>query len=221
MATCSGRLPVIMQRQVLQSCTESATTSGWCLSFSSSTVWTVYEMACFLCFPLLCTETVHSAFLLAGFGVLQYIDKVVDVGVTVALWRLVKECHIFSTCLRCLLGIWTLFPRAPCSGSNLPLRVATVHGSLWANFFYFPREKWTPSSLCSSHPGNLNMISACSIWQRTKPPVPASVYVAFGRVSHICIVTVDSDFPAQFALENLYIIFTCSHMAVGGGFRRL
>ena len=32
-STCSGRHPVIMQRQVLQSCTESATTSGWCLSF--------------------------------------------------------------------------------------------------------------------------------------------------------------------------------------------
>ena len=36
-STCSGRLPVIMQRQVLQYCTESVTTSGWCLSFSSST----------------------------------------------------------------------------------------------------------------------------------------------------------------------------------------
>ena len=83
---------------------------GWCLSFSSSTVWTVYEMACFLCFPLLCTETAtHSAFF-AGFGVLQFIDKVVDVGDAVALWRLVKEFHIFSTCSRCLLGIWTLFP---------------------------------------------------------------------------------------------------------------
>ena len=43
----------------------------------------------------------------------------------------------------------------------------------------------------------------------------ASVYIAFGRISHIFIVTVDSDFPAQFALENLDIIFTCSHMAVG------
>ena len=85
-ATCRGRLPVIMQRQVLQSCSESAMTSGWCLSLSSSTGWTVYEMACFLCFPLLSTETgTHSAFLLAGFGVLQYIDKVVDVGDAVAL----------------------------------------------------------------------------------------------------------------------------------------
>ena len=48
-----------------------------------------------------------------------------------------------------------------------------------------------------------------------------SVYVASGRISHIFNVTVDSDFPAQFALENLNIIFTCSHMAVGGVFRRL
>ena len=36
-STCSGRLPVIMQRQVLQSCTESVIDVGWCLSFSSST----------------------------------------------------------------------------------------------------------------------------------------------------------------------------------------
>ena len=94
----------------------------------------MYEMACFLCFPLLCTETgTHSAFLLAGFGVLQYIDKVVDVGDA-----LVKELHIFSACCsRCSLGIWTLFPRAPCSGSHLPLCVATVHGSFWTNFVYF------------------------------------------------------------------------------------
>ena len=77
-----------MQRQVLQSCVDPL---GWCLSFSSSTEWTLYEMACFLCFPLLCTETgTHSAFFFAGFGVLQYIDKVVDVEDAVALWRLVK-----------------------------------------------------------------------------------------------------------------------------------
>ena len=124
---------VIMQQQVLQSCVDPL---GWCLSFSSSTEWSVYEMACFLCFPLLCTGT-HSAFFFAGFGVLQYMDKVVDVGDAVALWRLVKEFHIFSTCLRCLLGFWTLFPRAPCSGSHLPLCVATVHGSFWTNFVYF------------------------------------------------------------------------------------
>ena len=44
-----------------------------------------------------------QCFLSPGCGVLQYIDKVVDAGDTVALWRLVKEFHIFSTCLRCCL----------------------------------------------------------------------------------------------------------------------
>ena len=39
--------------------------------------------------------------------VLQYIDKVVDVpGDAVALWRLVKEFHIFSTC--CSQFAWNL-----------------------------------------------------------------------------------------------------------------
>ena len=79
---------------------------------------------------------------------------------------------------------------------------------------YFLREKWTPSSPRSSHPGNLNIISTSSIWRFPR----ASVHVAFGRISHIFIVTVDSDFPAQFALENLDIISTCGHMAVGGVF---
>ena len=138
------------------SCDPSATSSavlldplGWCLRFSSSTEWMVYEMACFLCFPLLCTETgTQGAFLLAGFGVLQYVDKVVDVGDAVALWWLLKEFHIFSTCCsRSSPGIWTFFPRAPCSGSHLPLCVATVHGCSWANFVYFLREKWTRISL--------------------------------------------------------------------------
>ena len=58
------------------SCDPSATSSavlfdplGWCLRFSSSTEWMVYEMACFLCFPLLYTETgTQGAFLSAGSG---------------------------------------------------------------------------------------------------------------------------------------------------------
>ena len=123
-----------------------------------------------------------------------------------------EEFHIFSSCSRCLLGICTLFPGAPCSGSHLPLCVATVHGSFGTNFVHFPLEKWTLSSPRSSHPGNLDIISTSSIWQFPR----ASVYVAFGRISHIFIVTVDSDFPAQSALENLDIISSCSHMAVGG-----
>ena len=218
MATCSGRLPVIMQRQVLQSCTESATTSGWCLSFSSSTEWTVYEMACFLCFPLLCTETgTHSAFLLAGFGVLQFIDKVVDFLDAVALWRLVKEFHIFSTwCSCCSPGIRTLFPRAPCSGSHSPVRCDSPR-KLLDDFRSFLREKWTPSLPRSFSPWK----SEHYFYEQYLAVPRASVYVASGRISHIFIVTVDSDFSAQFAFENLDIIFTCSHMAVGGVFWRL
>ena len=46
-----------------------------------------------------------------------------------------------------------------------PLAPATVHDSFWTNFVYFLREKWTPSSPRSSHPGNLNIISTSSIWQ--------------------------------------------------------
>ena len=165
-ATCSGRLPVIMQQPVLQSCTESATTSGWCLSFFQRDSVTVYEMACFLCFPLLCTETgTHSAFLLAGFWVLQYIDKVVDVGGAVALWWFVGGFRRFSSCSRCLLGSWTLFPRAPLFWQPLAPVRCTVHGSFWTNFVHFLREKWTLSSPRSSHPGNLNIISTSSIWQ--------------------------------------------------------
>ena len=52
------------------------------------------------------TETgTHRAFF-AGFGVLQHIDKVVDVGDAVALWRLVKEFHIFFYVLA--LFAWNL-----------------------------------------------------------------------------------------------------------------
>ena len=93
------------------SCDPSATSSavlsessGWCLRFSSPTVRTVYEMARFLCFPLLCTETgTHSAFLSAGFGVLQYIDKVVDVGTWLlygGLWK--NFTYFLHACAVCL-----------------------------------------------------------------------------------------------------------------------
>ena len=69
-------------------------------------------------------------------------------GDAVAPWRLVKEFHIFSTCCsRYSLGIWTLIPRAPCSGSHLLLCVATVHGCFLTNFYQFLREKWTPITL--------------------------------------------------------------------------
>ena len=112
------------------------------------------------------------------FGVLQYIDTVVDVGDAFALWRLVKEFHIFSPCCsRCSPGFWTLFPEPLVSGSHLPLCVATVHGCSWTNFVNFLREKWTRISLQFTI-GYFGIISTSSIWQSPR----ASVYVAFGRI---------------------------------------
>ena len=132
-----------------------------------------------------------------------------------------KEFHIFSTCCsRSSPGIWTLFLEPLVLAATCPcaLRQSTEAFGRISSIFYV---KSGPGSLRSSHLGNLNIISTSSIWQRTKPPVPASVYVASGRISHIFNVLVDSDLPAQFALENLDIISTCSHMAVRGVFRRL
>ena len=173
-----------------------------------------------------CTTVVHrdrypQCFPLA-MCVLQHIDKVVDVGDAVALWRLVKEFHMFSTCCsRCSPGIWTLFPRAPCSDSHLrvaravrlesghyfleplaltatcpcALRQSTVAFGRISSIFYVKRGLGSP---CSSH-----LVSGCvslrCFWKN---------FTYFHRVG--C-----PGFPAQFALENLDIISTCSHMAVG------
>ena len=205
-----------MQRQVLQSCVDPL---GWCLSFSSSTEWTVYEMACFLCFPLLCTETgTHSAFLLAGFGVLQYIDTVVDVGDAVALWRLVKEFHIFSPCCsRCSPGFWTLFPEPIVSGSHLPLCVATVHGCSWTNCRIFSYVKSGLGSFLQFTLGNLELFLRAVSGSRRGGVSPRCIWKNFTYFHRVCC----PGFPAQFALENMDIIFTCSHMAVGRFFWRL
>ena len=54
--------------------------------------------------------------------------------------------YTFSCCSRCLLGIWTLFPRASCVWQPPALCVATVHGGFWTMFFSFQREKWIPNS---------------------------------------------------------------------------
>ena len=157
---------MIMQRQVLVSCNVSVIDVG------------VVPQLQFLdrLFFLIVTETgTHSCGFSAGCGVFQYIDKVVDVlGKRLLYGGLWMNFTCFSCCSRCLLGIWTSFPRAPCSGSHLPLCVATVHGGFWTNFFFFLHEKWTPSSPRSSHPGNLNINSTSSIWQSPR----ASVYVA-------------------------------------------
>ena len=92
--------------------------------------------------------------------------------------------------------------------------------SVLAKVVFFLREKWTRISLQFTL-GNLELfLRAVSDSGRNLPYLRQ--FTLLLEEFHIFFnVTVDSDFPAQFALENLDIIFTCSHMAVGRGFRRL
>ena len=116
---------VILQRQVLQPCFDPGCT--------------VYEMACFLCFLLLCTETsTHSAFL--GVVVLG-----TERGCSMEACERIS--HIFFVLLALFAWNLDVISSGPCSGSHLPLCVATVHGSFWTNFVYFLREKRTRISL--------------------------------------------------------------------------
>ena len=143
----AGRRSVILQRPVLQSCFDpglvpqlqfidrvDSVRDGVLLVLSSDVHRDRYPQL--LSFSL-------------GLWLLQHIDKIVDVPVdAVALWRLVTEFHIFSSCCsRSSPGIWTIFPEPLVSGSHLPLCVATVHGCAWKNFVYFLPEKWTRISL--------------------------------------------------------------------------
>ena len=99
-----------------------------------------------------------------------------------------KEFHIFSSCCSCcLLGIWTLFPRALCFWQPLAPVCCESPRMLLGEFPFFPCEKWTRISLQFTL-GYLNIISMSSIWQSPR----ASVYRAFGRTSHIFIVLVVS-----------------------------
>ena len=131
-----GRLPVVMQRQVLQSCTDSV------LRRRGGASATVHRQN--VSFLVVNRDRYHSCFGWSSSCVWeQYIDKVVDVPVVTRLgccMRLVEEFHIVSTCLRCSPGSRRYFHELLVSGSHLPLCVATVHGDFWTNFFYFPRE---------------------------------------------------------------------------------
>ena len=107
-----------------------------------------------------------------------------------------------------------LFPELLVSGSRLHLCGATVHGDFWMYFFYFPREKWTPTTFCSSH---------FEIWNYfNEQHLAVTVCVSprcFWKNSAYFYRVGCPGFPAQFALENPHIISTCSHMAVGGNFQ--
>ena len=134
-------------------------------------------------------------------------------GNAVALWRLVKEFHIFSACCsRSSLGIWTLFLEPLVLAATCPcaLRQSTEAFGRISSIFYVKSGLGSP---CSSHLEIWNYfyeqylaVTACvslrCFWKN---------FTYFHRVG--C-----PGFPAQFALENLDIISTCSHMAVGWGF---
>ena len=156
---------------------------------------------------LVLSSVVHSAFLVS----LSWVRN------AVALWRLVKEFHIFSTCCsRCLLGIWTLFLEPLVLAATRPcaLRQSTAAFGRISSIFYVKVDSELPAQFSL---GNLNIISTSSIWQfRVR-----QFTVLLGRISHIFNVTVDSDFPAQCALENLDIILLAVIWRWGGVFRRL
>ena len=118
-------------------------TSGWCLRFSSSTVFFLVVNR---------DRYPQLRFSQPGSRVLQYIDKVVDVpGDAVALWRLVKEFHIFSTCCsRSSPGIWTLFLEPLVLAAICPcvLRQSTEAFGRISSIFYV---KSGPGSPRSSH----------------------------------------------------------------------
>ena len=145
---------------------------------------------------------------------LQYIDKVVDVpGDAVAsLEACERISHIFYVLLALfswnvdLISSSPLYLAATCSCA---LRQSTEAFGRISSIFHVKSGLRAPRAVLT-----------LEIWNYFYEQ-RASVFVAFGRISHIFIVKVYSDFPAQVALENLDIFPTCSLMAVGRGFRRL
>ena len=147
-------------------------------------MWTVYELACFLFhvqWTLSCDHaaTVVQRQLSLRLGAVHRQSRRCASGHAVpgVPGLRLGKFHTFSMCSRCSHGIWTLFPRAPCSGSHLPLCVATVHGSFWTNFVYFLHEKWTPSSSRSSHLEFFGLFLRACIWKSLR----ASEYGGFWK----------------------------------------
>ena len=211
-------------------------------------MWTVYEMACFLFHVQGTSSCDHAAtssavlyrirndvgvpqlqfidrvlprceqrqvptvaFFQPGFRVLQYIDKVIDVLGTRLLYGGLSKNFTFFFYVLLALFAWNLdlISLSPLFWQPLaPVRCDSPR-LLLDEFRLFSTLKMD-SDLLAVHTWKFGIISTSSIRQSPR----ASVYIAFGRI-HIF-----SGFPAQFAHENLDIISTCSHMAVGRGFRR-
>ena len=96
---------------------------------------TVYEMACFRRLPLLCTETGST---------LSRSSMSWERGCSMEACGRIS--HIF--CVHALFA-WNLnlISSSPLFWQPLAPCVATVHGSFWANFVYFLREKVDPDLL--------------------------------------------------------------------------
>ena len=138
---------MIMQRQVLQSCTDPVPRRRGVpqLQFidrrcaqrqvpkGSSSCWTRW------CRPWLCNDRFRCM-------LVQYIEKVVDVSVG-ALWRLLEEFPFYvARTVHLDLGTCT-----PCSDKHMPLCICVSQRKLSDEFVHFLREKWTRSSRRSSH----------------------------------------------------------------------
>ena len=129
-----------------------------------------------------------------------------------------KEFHIFSTCCSFCSpgksGLYFLEPLVLAATCPCALRQSTAALGRISSIFYVKSGLGSP---CSSH---------LEIWNYFYEQ-----YLAADETSRTCVSlrcfwknftyfhrVGCPGFPAQFALENLDIIFTCSHMAVGGWF---
>ena len=94
-------------------------------------------MACFLCFPLLCNRDNRYPQCFQQ----QRCQQQRNNGCSMEACERIS--HIFYVLLA--LFAWNLDNNflSPLFWQPLPLCAATVHGSFWANFVYFLREKWT------------------------------------------------------------------------------
>ena len=162
----------IMQRQVLQSCFDPGCASdsvhrqsGRCTRWRAS------------CASLCCAQRqVPTVLFLVS---LSWVRN------AVALWRLVKDFHIFSSCCsRSSPGIWTLFLEPLVLAATCPcaLRQSTESSGRISSIFYVKSGLGSP---CSSH------LEIWNYFYEQYLAVTACVSLrAFGRISHIFIVLV-------------------------------
>ena len=198
---------MIMQRQVLQSCTDPVP-RRWCGASAS-----VHRQS--VLFLFVNRDTYPSAVPVLGQGCFHpglCNDSFVACGGSSSTRSSMCQCFRgFSECcmeafktISHMFSVLALLPwfsdiistSSFYLAANLLLCVATVHGGFWPNFFYFLHEKWTPSSPRSSSPWKSeHKISTSSVWQSPRSSVRRLLEL-FHAFFH---VKVDSDVQAQFA----------------------